>query len=644
MQLKFNNNIFYCESTFQEKDIPKSAGFRWNPETKKWWTNDPIKANKIFIYADESAKIELNKISYKIDESKAASANIEIPHNENLDYLPFQKAGIKYGKDKNGILIADEMGLGKTIQAIGLINIDETIKRILIVCPNSLKINWKRECEKWLVKKFSITVIDTKIKTFPESDIIIINYNILKKFPQIKEINWDCLILDESHYIKNYKAQRTREIIGYKDKENKKPEIKGIAAKKKILLTGTPILNKPIELFSSLHYIDPINWGSWWGFANRYCDLQQTKYGIDVSGSNNLDELQDKLRSTVMVRRLKKDVLTELPEKTRQVIEIPANGCSTIIDKEKSSWESYKRELQSLKIKVELAKTGTDEEYNEAIKNLKESASVAFTEMAKIRHETAVAKIPFVIEHLTELLENGQKIVVFAHHHDVINALYENFKNISVKLTGENTVEERQEAIDKFQIRENIKLFIGSIKAAGVGITLTESSLVVFAELDWVPGNITQAEDRVHRIGQKNAVLIQHLVLEESIDANIAKTLVEKQNIIDKALDIIERNIPILPKLEGASSNTSKKKIIDISEKLTNNDILKIHESLKLLAQICDGAIELDGNGFNKIDAGIGHALAINETLTKKQAALGYSIVKKYYKNQIPANLHIKLE
>ena len=170
---------------------------------------------------------------------------------------------------------------------------------------------------------------------------------------------------------------------------------------------------------------------------------------------------------------------------------------------------------------------------------LKEGSRAAFIEMSKLRHDTAVAKIPVMIDFLRNVLDDSdEKIVFFGHHHDVINAVAGAFGNAAVKVTGEiESGEERQKSIDRFSNDPTCRLFCGSIKAAGIGLTLSVSSHVVFGELDWSPSNVTQAEDRTHRIGQKNSVLIQHLVIDGSIDARMARKLVQKQSVIDAALN-----------------------------------------------------------------------------------------------------------
>jgi len=260
---------------------------------------------------------------------------------------------------------------------------------------------------------------------------------------------------------------------------------------------------------------------------------------------------------------------------------------------------------------------------------------VAFSEMSKIRHDTAVAKIPYVIEHLRTAMENG-KVVCFAHHHDVIEALKTEFGDAAVTLYGATEMSARQAAVDRFQSDEDILLFIGGIKAAGVGIGLFAASHVVFAELDWVPGNVTQCEDRCHRIGQQNMVMVDHLVFEGSIDARMARTLVEKQEVIADALDTItEAPEPIVPATPGreraATESASRAKITAEAAKLTDEDIERIHAGLRTLAAMDqDRARELNGMGFSRIDCEIGHSLAASTALSARQAALGAKLVHKY--------------
>ena len=531
-------------------------------------------------------------------------------------------------------LVADEMGLGKTIQAIGVINSDPTICRVLVICPASLRLNWKRELEKWLVRPLKVGIAAGT--NWPEAvDIVVINYDILKKHGnRLYGETWDLLVTDEVHYLKSNKAQRTAAVLGKWDKDPSKckPEIK---ARRKVFMTGTPIVNRPAELWTLLHALDRNGLGrSWKGYMTRYAAAHETKYGWDVSGAANLSELQDRLRATIMVRRLKKDVLTELPPKRRQIIEIPANGAGKIVAVEQAAWKASQVRLETLQAAADEAAMGDSEEaYREAVEALGKGSLVEFTEMAQIRHETALAKVPYVIEHL---LNTEEPVVVFAHHHDVVDGIVAGLREAGRKVvvvTGDTPLQARQDAVDAFQAGK-ADAFVGNIQAAGVGLTLTASSHVVFAELDWVPGNVSQAEDRTHRIGQTQSVLVQHLVLEGSLDVTIAKRLVEKQEVIDKALDEATAQEPVAPVEPRATFSQLERE----AKNFTPEMIAAVHQALRMLAGVCDGAVARDDMGFNGKDTKIGHRLAECANLTPKQAALGRKIVRKYHR-QLPAEL-----
>jgi SWI/SNF-related matrix-associated actin-dependent regulator 1 of chromatin subfamily A len=391
----------------------------------------------------------------------------------------------------------------------------------------------------WLVKPKKTQILQsvpTKLKNFKnhgyginkDAEIYIINYDILKNFKEeLKKIKWDVLILDEAHFCKSRSAIRTKIALSIK-------------SKRKIFLTGTPIENRPIEIFTLLRSLDKPNWNNYLEFGTRYCNGFKTIYGWDFTGARRLDELQYKLRSTLMIRRKKVDVLKDLPPKFRQVIELPSDGLEYVIKREKTALERK----QSAKNAVLSADMGTlsdnDEDYAKRVDELQGGVDNSFDELSKARKETAIAKIPLVVEHLRNCYEanSDKKIVLFAYHREVIETLMEECREwYPVKLYGGMSVEEKQESIDTFQKNSSCKLFIGNVRSAGVGITLTKSSHVVFAELDWNPAVITQCEDRAHRIGQTENVLIQHLVLEGSVDSQMIKVIIEKQKIADKMLD-----------------------------------------------------------------------------------------------------------
>lgn len=626
----------------EEKDALKSAGYSLGEFRGKWQISKWEKLPEKIVVSRENAKAA----------SRATDADINVPAPDGLSYLGYQRAGIAFGFERKALLIGDEMGLGKTIQAIGILNACADLRRVLIICPASLKLNWKRELERWLVRKRAIVVADSKVFVPLADGVTIVNYDVLHKHEEaLRTTDWDAIICDEAHYLKNPDARRTQMVFGAKASKKERAagmaDVPPLAAKKRILLTGTPIANKPVELFPLINYLDPITWPDYWRYVKRYCNAHHDGYGYNVDGSSNLDELQDKLRSTIMVRRLKKDVLTELPPKRRQVIEFPATGkLAAIINAERDAYEG----VDELEADVELAAASDDPNaFDVAVKKLHAGQKARFEEMSELRRMTAEAKIPMVVEHLKEAVEESVKVVCMAHHKSVVRAIADAFGSEAVMLVGDTPMIERQAAVDRFQKDPSCKLFIGSIMAAGVGITLTAAAHVVFAELDWVPGNVTQAEDRCHRIGQKESVLVQHLVLEGSLDATMARRIIAKQEVIDKALDVVadKREAAEAP---ATPEHKAKGDLNAIAERMTPDQRDAAAEAIVRLYQMCNGARSWDGSGFSKVDVRIGHSLATAAMdqgprggLSKKQAALAQKVAYKY-RGQLPDELVERLK
>lgn len=397
----------------------------------------------------------------------------------------------------NGIIVHN---CGKTIQALGYIRIHPEIRPVLIVCPASLKLNWKKEAEKWLESKDQVSIINGQIEC--DKSVYIINYDILIKHEkELINMGFKLVILDESHYLKNQKARRTAVTINIS---------KNIP--NRILLTGTPVLNRPKELFTQLNIIDPIAYPKFTTFAFRYCNPEKNDYGWDFNGASHIEELNDRLKTT-MIRRTKEQVLKELPDKRRQTI------------------------IMTLSNKKEYEKA-----HNDFTKWLKENMNKTVDAEHLVRIEmlkqlSVKGKMPAIIENINNFIESDKKLVIFAHHKIVIDQLMTEFKDIAVSLTGETSMENRQKAVDDFMNNPTKKLFIGNLQAAGVGITLTSSSDVMFIEFPWTPSQLQQAEDRLHRIGQKNAVNVMYMVGEKSIDEDIIDLLEKKSKVIDAVID-----------------------------------------------------------------------------------------------------------
>jgi SWI/SNF-related matrix-associated actin-dependent regulator 1 of chromatin subfamily A len=453
---------------------------------------------------------------------------VPIKPPDGLEYYPFQEEGIRFALERPNVLIGDEMGLGKTVQAIGTFNADLSIMSVLVVCPAHLKINWKREFRKWSTRPFACRVIQAGTPPKPFAARVnhpmvwIINYDILERCrPQIDKCKWDLLVVDEVQYVKNPKAKRSCMIWGgllRKRKEKKGKRIAPIRARKRIFLSGTPMVNRPLDLWPVCKFVDPTGLGSkFFTYVHRYCDAKRNGFGWDFSGASNLEELGDRLRSRFMIRRFKDEVLKDLPGKRYQVIALPVSkGIQELVDREIEIYDTHQEWLDSR----EAASASRKKEYEEAF--------------ATARQSLALAKVPLVVAHLEDCLQQGP-VVCFAYHRAVVKQIAARFHNCCEYMIGDTPPAERQRSADRFQ-KGKFDLLVGNLQAMGVGLTLTRSAHVVFAELDWVPGNMSQAEDRCHRIGQTGSVLVQHLVFDGSLDARMGQAIIEKQENIRKTL------------------------------------------------------------------------------------------------------------
>jgi SWI/SNF-related matrix-associated actin-dependent regulator 1 of chromatin subfamily A len=448
-------------------------------------------------------------------------AGVMWPIPDGLTLMPFQSAGVAgmirlHLLDRH-ILLADQMGLGKTIQVICFLNYLKP-QRVLIVCPASLKRNWQIELEKWGVGIPASSVINAGM-SLPKYGITIINYDIARRYDFGE---YDVLVCDESHALKTPGARRTKAVLS-------------VRAKRLVFITGTPILNRPSELWTTTHRLWPDEYPNYYWFVSQFADAHSSRFSaLDASGASNLKPLSVFLRWSGMIRRLKRDVLKQLPPKTRQIIRIPMPDGASIFQEELHSYSRFRECVHRIKMLESRArKLHDDSAFREEIKALRYEMRVAFRLLSKARRLTAQFKVPYIVEHLKNSASDHQ-VVFFSHHKLVAEAVSKELPD-HVILVGSTPVKARQDAVSRFQTGE-VPLFIGSLRAAGVGITLTASSHVVFGEPDWTPALIEQGEDRCHRIGQKDALLIQHLVLDGSLDAHMAKQLVAKQKIIETVM------------------------------------------------------------------------------------------------------------
>ena len=589
----------------------------------------------------ELPKEEIVQRTERVELSKASAAEVAIPKPDNgMDFYPFQKAGIQYAlrtfqKQDAGVLIGDEPGLGKTLQAIGVINSCPDISRVLIIVPMTLKSNWERELKRWLVRPMTIGHANSDF--FPRTDIVLIHYNILHKFTTRLANYWDLMIVDECHRLGNAKTRQTKCVVGYKPSRKEADAgmvpTSGIPAKRKLLLSGTPFENRPAQLWPIVSYIAPNLFTSRSAFEKRYCGGHSNGYGWVADGATNLEELGDKLRgSGTMVRRLKKNVLTDLPPKTRQIVEMDTEGLEKAIEAEGRVWIEHEEELEDAQVQIELAKASdSDDGFKKAVENLRQKTGIIFTEMARVRHETTMAKLPRMIEMLKDELEETDKVIVFAHHTDCLRQSAAAFPGECVLITGDTPQEDRDRLVQQFQNDKRTKLFFGSIRATGEGITLTAASTVIFFENDWTASKMAQCSDRAHRIGQKDNVLVKYYILPGTIDARMIQTWIHKEEILEKALDSERPQLAEEATLIPRATPLASKREIDLeSIAITLEQRREIHSALKRLAQVCDGAQAIDGHGFNKFDSRIGKSLAEQPTISPKQAVLGLRLVRKY--------------
>ena len=427
--------------------------------------------------------------------------------------MGFQREGVVYALRHGGrCLIADEMGLGKTLQAICVALCYRGAWPALVICPSSLVESWRRELLHWAGKEFmpprdalgaaDVHVVRGGKDTPPPSSLFtIVSYNLaLKLSDSLQRRGYGVLIADESHKLKNGDAQQTKAIL---------PMI--AAARHAVLLSGTPTTSRPIELWTQAHALQPKVFAKKKDFSIRFCNGHQGRFGWDEKGAAHVDELHALLAHTMMVRREKSEVLTQLPPKRRQRVDVTLPNEAAL-----------SRKLQA----TEAARRA-------------DGAPQHSPEFNELYLDTGRAKVEPVMEVVTELLDSGaEKLLLFGHHKEVLSALEARLvkKKVGlVRIDGDTAVDARLARVDIFQKQAGTRVALLSICAASHGLTLTAASLVVFAELSWNASDLVQAEDRVHRISQTNAVLIKYC-LGGPVDKIIWETVRRKLNVTSAAI------------------------------------------------------------------------------------------------------------
>ena len=434
--------------------------------------------------------------------------------------MNFQKEGLDFLlKSSGNALLADEMGLGKTVQTLSYVSTEKQTFPVLIVAPLVTLNNWEREIQKFLKKKSrngrilesespSVTLIRTgKSKELPKSDIYVINYELLlKRSDDLEQVGIRTIVCDEVHNLRSKTTQK------YK-------AVKKLAALPsvhyRIGLSGTPIYNRGSEIWPIIDILKPGLLGSFKEFCEYFCYVNEKGKAIVLE--NKRASLRNELQKHVMLRRKKADVLKELKDKVRykQVIASDTDYYLEELDKIWKKLESEQKEAQT-----EFSKSAS---YHRAIQSERQIAGVA--------------KLPHVINFVKDIMEIEESVVVFCHHKVIHKLLHESLQDFSpVSIIGGQSDSLRQDQIDKFQKGES-KLMIAGIRAGNVGINLTKAKYVIFAELDWSPAIHRQAEDRLHRIGQKNTVFAYYLIGNGTLDDHVASILVDKSYEIDAIMD-----------------------------------------------------------------------------------------------------------
>uniref|UniRef100_A0A452QAB0 SWI/SNF-related matrix-associated actin-dependent regulator of chromatin subfamily A-like protein 1 n=1 Tax=Ursus americanus TaxID=9643 RepID=A0A452QAB0_URSAM len=420
--------------------------------------------------------------------------------------LPFQRAGVNFAVAKRGrLLLADDMGLGKTIQAICIAAFYRKEWPLLVVVPSSVRFTWEQAFLQWLpsLSPDRINVVVTGKDRLTAGLVNIVSFDLLSKLEKQLKTPFKVVIIDESHFLKNIKTARCRAAM---------PLLK--VAKRVILLSGTPAMSRPAELYTQIIGVRPTFFPQFHAFGLRYCDAKRQPWGWDYSGSSNLGELKLLLEEAVMLRRLKCDVLAQLPPKQRKMVVIAPARIST---KARAALAAAAKEMTTM---------------NNTKRQQKEALLLFF-------NRTAEAKIPSVIEYILDLLESGrEKFLVFAHHKVVLSAITRELERKQVphiRIDGSTSSADREDLCQQFQLFEKHAVAVLSITAANMGLTFSSADLVVFAELFWNPGVLLQAEDRVHRIGQASSVSIHYLVARGTADDYLWPLIQEKIKVLGEA-------------------------------------------------------------------------------------------------------------
>lgn len=422
------------------------------------------------------------------------------------ELMPFQQVGVGFLQAKQGrAILGDDMGLGKTVQALAWLQLNPNALPAVVVCPASLKGNWEEEVHKFTpleVDVLSGSCPGVPIAAHRRGVVSIINYDVLGPWVDRLIKTHHTLIIDECQAIKNAKTQRT------------KATQKLAAGMQNVLaLSGTPILNRPVEFFTALNLVAPKQFSNYWAYAQRYCAPRNNGFGWDFTGASNTEELHAKLKG-VMIRRLKKEVLKDLPEKRQVTVPLELNG----------ALKRYEAALEEVYGKWE------EEEKPNPLSDI--------TKIEFLRQAAVEAKMELVEEWIETFLDgSSDKLVAFTIHHSTNDRLKELFKGKVLVLDGRVPVAERQGIVKRFAEDPDMRLLVANIQVGGKGFNMTCARTAIFIEYPWTPGETAQVEDRIHRIGQDRGTIIYYLVAKGTLEEDMIELLNEKRKVLDAVLD-----------------------------------------------------------------------------------------------------------
>ena len=513
------------------KQIP---GVTWDSKTKAW--KAPITSveeaigfcRRFDLHVPEDLESHAQGVMERgrllIDASRAVDAEVAV---RDLPLLPYQRAGVAYALGAKRCFIADDMGLGKTIQSIATIEAADAYP-VLVICPPSLVLNWKAEYEKWLPDR-RVAVV-TNRRWFPEKDsydVVVVGWsNIAHWEEQAKK--HESLIADESHYAKSYDAKRTKAVVRVAKTVPKEGFV--------LALTGTPVTNRPAEYASQLEMLGRLgDLGGKWGFYRRYCNAYRDRWGQwHIDGNSNLDELNNKLRSTCYVRRVKEQVLDDLP---------PVIHAPMVLSGDTGPMADYRRAEQDIvKYLVERAEQ-IALELGTSVKSAKVRAKMAaesnehLVRMSVLRRLAAKAKMGSIVEWVEQVRQEGRKVVVAAHHREIVDELAHRFGGLKIQ-GGQDVaqVEEHKRRFQELSVDE-APVIVLSIQAAKTGHTLTAAQDVLFCELPWNWADVDQTYSRCHRLGQKGSVTATYMLAADTVDEAIYDLVQRKRDVVSAATD-----------------------------------------------------------------------------------------------------------